>query len=662
MAGREHWLKYFPEKGMFCSLCQKHNKNPFAHGTWNTVPCSRLRQQSITAHEACAAHKDAVKLESEKLTTIPNSLNPKIPAKGIEQVFVSLYFLAKQRIPHTTNFEPLLDLLELLGVNAKSRIQIARNALYTSDKSVQEMVSVISDIIEVRILDEMKKSNHFSLMIDESTDCTVTEQLVLHGRYIDLETGELKSHYLKVLDVLEPAVQAVHTGSSESNPSISLSAETIANRVFEYIESAGLDITRMRGIGTDGASAMIECHNGVVKRLKSIAPSLICVHCAAHRLNLASTQAGDKVLYVKNFSVILRQLFDFFDNSAVRTAGLEAIQTLTDGDGKLLAPCSTRWLSTERSVNRLKKCYVPVVLSLQREGEDRSDAKAVGLNNLITEYRFICTMLMLCDMLPLVSHLSKCFQYTSCDYSIIPRMVSSTVHALEKLKSADGINLKEITLFLEQIESSGIEIKKPAHLGDDYFKNSIKVPYLNHLIKNINNRFDDKSMMAAFDIINPSKLPPLPTNPSTEDIELFTEYGNDNVEKLGSHFQGVVADSSIECIEEWNSFRQFMKDNCSQMKQCEVISKLCNDTAWEEIYPNMSTLGKICRVIPIHTADVERTFSQLKLTKTKVRNRMKEKTLDSLLRIVIEGPPTSEFAVSETVKLWAAKKNRRLTY
>ena len=29
-------------------------------------------------------------------------------------------------------------------------------------------------------------------MIDESTDCTVSEQLILHGRYIDLETGELK--------------------------------------------------------------------------------------------------------------------------------------------------------------------------------------------------------------------------------------------------------------------------------------------------------------------------------------------------------------------------------------------------------------------------------------------------------------------------------------
>ena len=75
----------------------------------------------------------------------------------------------------------------------------------------------------------------------------------------------------------------------------------------------------------------------------------------------------------------------------------------------------------------------------------------------------------------------------------------------------------------------------------------------------------------------------------------------------------------------------------------------------------MSTLAKICRVVPIQTADVERTFSQLKLIKTRVRNRMNEKTLDCLLRIAIEGPPISEFPVTETVKLWATKKHRRLS-
>ena len=43
-------------------------------------------------------------------------------------------------------------------------------------------------------------SSYFALMLDESTECMVTEQLVIQGRYIDHATGELKSHYLKVVD------------------------------------------------------------------------------------------------------------------------------------------------------------------------------------------------------------------------------------------------------------------------------------------------------------------------------------------------------------------------------------------------------------------------------------------------------------------------------
>ena len=74
-------------------------------------------------------------------------------------------------------------------------------------------------------------------------------------------------------------------------------------------------------------------------------------------------------------------------------------------------------------------------ISLLREGEERFDAKAVGLNNLVTEYRFVCTMLLLCDALPHVTHLSKCFQNANCDYSILPRMVKSTVHAIKQLKT-----------------------------------------------------------------------------------------------------------------------------------------------------------------------------------------------------------------------------------
>lgn len=63
----------------------------------------------------------------------------------------------------------------------KSKISIASNATYTSDKTIQEMVYTLSDVIERQILSKITESEHFSLMLDGTTDCAVTEQLAVHG-------------------------------------------------------------------------------------------------------------------------------------------------------------------------------------------------------------------------------------------------------------------------------------------------------------------------------------------------------------------------------------------------------------------------------------------------------------------------------------------------
>ena len=51
------------------------------------------------------------------------------------------------------------------------------------------------------------------------------------------------------------------------------------------------------------------------------------------------------------------------------------------------------------------------------------------------------------------------------------------------------------------------------------------------------------------------------------------------------------------------------------------------------------------------TADVERIFSQLKHIKTRIRNKMNNKTLNVLLQITSESYLITEFPVTETVKL-----------
>ena len=66
---------------------------------------------------------------------------------------------------------------------------------------------------------------------------------------------------------------------------------------------------------------------------------------------------------------------------------------------------------------------------------------------------------------------------------------------------------------------------------------------------------------------------------------------------------------------------QFLQDNCSKMKFSEVILDPSTNSTTISNFPNMSTLAKICRVIPIHTDDVERAFSQLKLTYLKCKSK-----------------------------------------
>lgn len=84
--------------------------------------------------------------------------------------------------------------------------------------------------------------------------------------------------------------------------------------------------------------------------------------------------------------------------------------------------------------------------------------------------------------------------------------------------------------------------------------------------------------MTSFNIYNPNNLPQLSNLPSKDDLEAFAEYGNQEIETLAHQFEGVVTDSSAE----WSSFRQFMGENCSEMKHKDVVFKLMHRGDWYE--------------------------------------------------------------------------------
>ena len=109
-------------------------------------------------------------------------------------------------------------------------------------------------------------------------------------------------------------------------------------------------------------------------------------------------------------------------------------------------------------MNKLRACFASAVVSLQREGEERGDTKALGLQAM---YRFFATM---CDALPHVTCMLKSFQLTDCDYNIILSILATTLASLEQLKTHDGLNLSIFDAFLTDLEEGSIEIKKPANM------------------------------------------------------------------------------------------------------------------------------------------------------------------------------------------------------
>ena len=70
---------------------------------------------------------------------------------------------------------------------------------------------------------------------------------------------------------------------------------------------------------------------------------------------------------------------------------------------------------------------------------------------------------------------------------------------------------------------------------------------------------------------------------------------------------------------------------------------------YADIFPEIIKLLNILLVLPVGTASVKGSFSQIKLVKTRLRTRINDHNLARLMRIATEGP---ELALLILMKFW----------
>ena len=90
--------------------------------------------------------------------------------------------------------------------------------------------------------------------------------------------------------------------------------------------------------------------------------------------------------------------------------------------------------------------------------------------------------------------------------------------------------------------------------------------------------------------------------------------------------------------EEWKIFRTIHRPESGLQK---IVTTFLASSDLVAGFPNLASLARLAVVLPVTTATVERSFSDMKLIKTRLRSRLGEETLNHTMQISIEGQSLS---------------------
>lgn len=82
----------------------------------------------------------------------------------------------------------------LQGCKALDILNQDQRITYTSHKSCDDFLNSIAEVIETNILDRIRGTKFYSLIFDESTDSSVTQNLIVYVRAV--VDGKVESHFL----------------------------------------------------------------------------------------------------------------------------------------------------------------------------------------------------------------------------------------------------------------------------------------------------------------------------------------------------------------------------------------------------------------------------------------------------------------------------------
>ncbi|XP_025828735.1 zinc finger MYM-type protein 1-like [Panicum hallii] len=261
------------------------------------------------------------------------------------------------------NFLEFLDWYKLRNEEVRQAFEFAcpKNAKMTSGTIQKELAECCAQAVTKVIKEEMSGCL-FSILVDESRDISVKEQMAIIVRYVN-KKGQVVERFL--------GIKHVKLTTSEA----------LKRAIVEVLSAHGLTIAKIRGQGYDGASNMRGEFNGVQKLIRDENPYAFYIHCFAHQLQLV-------VVSVSKCCSSIEDFFDYVDMIVSSTSAsckrkdllidshhTIVLNKLDSGDilsgrgqnqeTSLSRPGDTRWGSHYRTLLRIETMWDSIIEVLQ---------------------------------------------------------------------------------------------------------------------------------------------------------------------------------------------------------------------------------------------------------------------------------------------------------
>jgi hypothetical protein len=250
---------------MFCIICKKANIH---NSIWVTTGCDTMKLEFIKRHENSAGHKNSLQILDPSQTSIKEDVN-QLLGKGVDSVVAqmrNIYFLSSQNIainvyPNLANLvnyqkenpsnlvsDIPLQILRPSTLPQKENHSISQKstgsnyATYTNRVSGNELLASLARPIEEAVVNEIRSSSCWSLLVDESNTVSTGEKtLALVSKHMVNNIATLR--YLGITVISDA------------------SAESLLEAINSFILQKGLPANKLYHFGSDGASNMTGLFN-----------------------------------------------------------------------------------------------------------------------------------------------------------------------------------------------------------------------------------------------------------------------------------------------------------------------------------------------------------------------------------------------------------------